>query len=244
MLSLILPVIAFALIPATQRVGRREFAHLLCRAGVASAVGSLPPAFASARTQAPLLAIRSAWDSGEGACALRPLVEAAAASPDARAAAAAASGSTAGWAGLWVARIEHFEKVRFAGLRVRPHYDLTADGNIVSHVHVALGPVKGWLSASGRMAPASSSSVKLVFDDFWVGGDSPSPRAAPQEDSASLVDAATRAIGRASFFEGLADFPVDYADLEDGLVAFRFTPLNSCIVAERQPAGSTPQRCV
>ena len=157
MLSLILPVIAFALSPATQRVGRREFAHLLCRAGVASAVGSLPPAFASARTQAPLLAIRSAWDSGEGACALRPLVEAAAASPDARAAAAAASGSTAGWAGLWVARIEHFEKVRFAGLRVRPHYDLAADGGIVSHVHISLGPFSAWASASGYMTPAAGS---------------------------------------------------------------------------------------
>ena len=47
----------------------------------------------------------------------------------------------------------------------------------------------------------------------------------------------------AAFFEGLADFPVDFADVQSGLVAFRFTPLNSVIVAERAPAGALPQRC-
>ena len=101
-------------------------------------------------------------------------------------------------------------------------------------------PGRGMLPATPG---GGSSSVKLVFDDFWVGSDAASPRTAPAEGTTDVVDAATRAVGRASFFEGLADFPVDFADMDDGLVAFRFTPLDSCIVAERQPDGSTPQRC-
>ena len=71
------------------------------------------------------------------------------------------------------------------------------------------------------------------------------PREAPPEngDELSAVDIATRALGRLAFFEGLAGFPVDYADMDEGLVAFRFPPLNSCIVAERQPEGAPPKRC-
>ena len=85
-----------------------------------------------------------------------------------RAAANAISSSTAGWKGLWVARIEHFEKVRFTGLRVRPHYDLAADGSIISHVHIALGPISGWASAAGYMEPSADGAalVTLFFDDF------------------------------------------------------------------------------
>ena len=188
-------------------------------------------------------ALRTAWERGDGASSLRPLVTAASSAPSARAAAAAVCSSTAAWEGLWVARIEHFEKVQWSGLRVRPHYDLAADGGIVSHVHVAIGPVKGWLSASGFMSPATdgSAEVRLVFDDFWVGADSETPRNAPSPNEESTFDAFTRWLGRASFFEGLAAFPVDYYD--DGLCAFRFTPLNSCIVAERAAAGEAPQRC-
>ena len=195
-------------------------------------------------------ALRSAWDRGEGATSMRPLVEAIAASERAQSAAAAAARSTDGWPGLWVARIEHFEKVRGLGLRVRPHYDLRADARegkatIVSHVHVALGPLRGWLSASGAMAPASASNVRLVFDDFWISADTPTPRPAPPDGPTadmSVVDRLTRVVGRAAFFESLGTFPVDYADLDRGLVSFRFPPLNSCIVAQRAPDGEPPRR--
>ena len=186
-------------------------------------------------------ALRSAWDRGEGATALRPIIEAAGSGT-----AAAVASSTVGWKGLWLARIEHFEKVKFTGLKVNPHYGLDDEGGITSHVHICVGPIKGWASASGYMEPAGDgSSVKLHFDDFWISGDSVTPREAPPEngDELSAVDIATRALGRLAFFEGLAGFPVDYADMDEGLVAFRFPPLNSCIVAERQPEGAPPKRC-
>ena len=44
------------------------------------------------------------------------------------------------------------------------------------------------------------------------------------------------------FFEGLAGFPVDYADLKKDVVAFRFTAFDSMIVTRRAPAGATPER--
>jgi hypothetical protein len=189
-------------------------------------------------------ALSAGWKRGSGASSLRPLVERLASSPRARAAAAAVASSTAGWSGLWVARIEHFEKVAITGLRVRPHYALDDDGRIVSHVHLTIGPISGWASAAGVMRPSANdaSSVTLVFDDFWVGADAPAPRETPPEAGASAFDALTRAIGRALFFEGLADFPIDYADMNRGIVSFRFTAFNSCIVAQRAPEGEAPQR--
>ena len=71
-------------------------------------------------------ALRSAWDRGEGATALRPIVEAAGSGT-----AAAVASSTVGWKGLWLARIEHFEKVKFTGLKVNPHYGLDDEGGII-----------------------------------------------------------------------------------------------------------------
>ena len=186
------------------------------------------------------VALREAWDRGNGAEALRPLVEAC--KGESRAA-VAASGSSDGWRGLWLARIEHFEKVSFTGLQVRPYYEFAAQGEITSHVHVALGPLRTWVSASGFIRPAQdgTANVLLDFDDFWVAGDTPQPRDAPAGADASPVDKLVAALGRALFFDGLAGFPVDYADLEGGLVAFRFAAFDSCIVAHREPDGATPQ---
>ena len=80
------------------------------------------------------------------------------------------------------------------------------------------------------------ASVTLVFDDFWVGADAPRPRAAP--DETDPFDTFNRLLGRAAFFEGLASFPVDYADLKKDVVAFRFTAFDSMIVTRRAPAGA------
>ena len=198
--------------------------------------------------ESPHASVASAWDRGESAAELRRVVEGLAESQGERAAAASAASTTVGWRGLWEARIEHFEKVAFTGLRVRPYYELDDDGGIVSHVHVvAPGPFPPcWVSASGIMKPASeeAATVKLVFGDFWISGDRPKPRDSPADLEASAVDKLVRRIGRAAFFEGLADFPVDYADLKsDGIVAFRFTAFNSQIVARRLPPGALPQRC-
>lgn len=132
--------------------------------------------------------------------------------------------------------------MRFTGLRVSPHYEFTSSGEIVSHVHIALGPLRTWASASGVMRPAADGTANVVldFDNFWMAGDVPQPRDAPTSD-ASPVDTLTAALGRALFFEGLAGFPLDYVDMDGGLVAFRFTAFDSLIVAHREPAGATPQ---
>lgn len=166
-------------------------------------------------------ALCTAWDRGDGANSMRPLVESLASSPEASGAAVAVSSSAAAWSGLWEARIEHFEKVAFTGLRVRPHYEFDTAGAVVSHVHLSFGPVKGWGSASGVMKPANDGTpvVRLIFDDFWVSTDGPRPREAPAEGDASAADTITRALGCALFFDGLASFPVEYADMERGLIA-------------------------
>ena len=57
----------------------------------------------------------SAWDRGDGAVQMRRLVEEAGEDPAEREAARAAASSTEDWLGLWVGRIEHFEKVELGG---------------------------------------------------------------------------------------------------------------------------------
>lgn len=131
-----------------------------------------------------------------------------------------------------------------------PNYRFSPDGTIESHVHIKIGPSQvAWVSASGHMTPAPAEAsaastnlalpiTNLAFDDFWVtSGDAPLPRASAQAQTA--VDEAIRKLGHLFFFKGLSDFPLDYASLESGFVAFRFPPLDSCIVAKRAP-GSDP----
>lgn len=217
--------------------------------GILYATAAVLPRAPSLRMSAPslrmtpsanILALRTAWDRGDDATAMRPLVEAC--KGESEAAATAVAASTTEWAGLWLARIEHFEKVRFTGLRVNPHYEFAATGEIVSHVHIALGPLRAWASASGAMLPATdgSSNTVLNFENFWMAGDVPQPRDEPTTD-ARLVDSLIAALGRALFFEGLAAFPVDHADMDGDLVAFRFTGFDSVIVAHREPEGAIPQ---
>ena len=125
---------------------------------------------------------------------------------------------------------------------MRPFYGIDADGGIVSDVHVAVGPLKGWVSASGYMLPVPNKvgEVDLIFDDFWVAGDTAEPRASPSDEESNVIDKLIRDVGRLSFFEGIARFPVDY--FQDDMVAFRFTAFDSQIVARRAPDGARPQR--
>ena len=232
-----MPLRRAVLLLLAQGAATTQALSLLSRRDVLLSLGAATTQALSVRTSSPLA---SAWDRGAGAAELRRVV---AAAPGAASEARAAASSTARWRGLWVARIEHFDKVAFTGLRVRPHYDIGADGAIVSDVHIAIGPLKGWASASGFMRPTDDGVVDLVFDDFWIAGDAPAPRAAPADADASAVDALIRGVGRAAFFEGLARFPVDYFDEKAGLVAFRFTPFDSEIVAQRAPDGDRPRRC-
>lgn len=190
----------------------------------------------------PTRDLLSQWSRGAGATAMRPLVEAASGLD----AALQCSKSTKNWEGLWEGRIEHFELIEWTGLRVRPHYAVDVEGGIISHVHIASafggGGGGGWASAAGYISPSGDGTVQLIFDDFWISGDVPSPRGAPSPREASPVDVVTRLLGRAAFFPGLAKFPIDYADLDEGLVAFRFTPFNSLIVSRRAPTGDSPLR--
>jgi len=187
-------------------------------------------------------ALKAAWDRGSSAIEMRPIVEASKSSM--RSAVVAASESVTGWRGLWVARIEHFEKVAFTGLRVRPHYEFVGDGSeIISHVHVAIGPLAGWTSAAGSMQASGDGSCLLKFTSFWVGSDAARPRPTPfGARDVSPADALTQWVGQLLFFESLASFPIDYFDAAEGLVAFRFTPLDSCIVAQRAPKGEQASR--
>lgn len=214
---------------------------ILCAAALAVHPRAPPLRMTTVTPSSSTLALRSAWERGDDATAMRPLVEAC--KSESRATATSVAASTDDWAGLWLARIEHFEKVRFTGLRVNPHYEFVgSNGKIISHVHIVLGPLRTWASASGSMLPATDGSTNTVlnFDNFWMAGDVPQPRDAPTTD-ASLVDTLTAALGRALFFEGLAAFPLDHADMDGGLVAFRFTAFDSVIVAHREPDGATPQ---
>lgn len=186
--------------------------------------------------------IVSSWDEGLSAKDLRPLIE--------KTSPADEDGdlskfvkSSKNWTGLWKARIEHFEKVSWTGLKVRPYYEI-ADEAIVSHVFVSLFGLSGWLSASGFMTPSTSvfdPVINLEFNTFFVSsGDNDLPRSEPSPSS--LMDKMITKIGQLAFIPSFALFPVDYANLKTGMVAFRFTPFDSLIVAKRLPEGSKPSK--
>ncbi len=94
----------------------------------------------------------------------------------------------------------------------------------------------GWLSASGRLFSNENDSVELHFDTFWVdeGGEKSNLRPFLTEEAMNAGDKFITAIGRASFFEGLAKFPVLYLDTDTGVSVFRFPPLRSNITVVRQ----------
>ena len=94
----------------------------------------------------------------------------------------------------------------------------------------------GWLSASGRLFSNESDSVELHFDTFWVdqGGEKSDLRPFITEETMNLGDKIISTIGRVTFFEGLARFPVLYLDTDAGVSVFRFPPLRSNIAVVRQ----------
>jgi hypothetical protein len=94
----------------------------------------------------------------------------------------------------------------------------------------------GWLSASGRLFSNENDSVKLHFDTFWVdeGGEMSDLRPFLTKETMNSGDKLITAIGRVSFIEGLAKFPVLYLDPDTGVSVFRFPPLRSNITVVRQ----------
>jgi hypothetical protein len=94
----------------------------------------------------------------------------------------------------------------------------------------------GWLSASGRLFSNDSDSVELHFDTFWVdeGGEKSDLRPFLTEKTMNSGDKFISAVGRVTFFEGLAKFPVLYLDNDTGVSVFRFPPLRSNITVVRQ----------
>jgi len=196
--------------------------------------------------QGSAASIVSSWDAGLSAGDLRPLIE----KTLEKTSSAAGDGdlsiflkSSDHWSGLWQARIQHFEKMSWTGLKVNPYYEI-ADKAIVSHVFISVLGFSGWLSASGFMTPSTSvfdPVINLQFNSFFVSfGDNNLPRAEPSPSS--LIDKMITKIGQLAFIPSFALFPVDYANLKTGMVAFRFTPFDSLIVAKRLPEGSKPSK--
>ncbi|KAL4518628.1 hypothetical protein Ndes2437B_g00717 [Nannochloris sp. 'desiccata'] len=94
----------------------------------------------------------------------------------------------------------------------------------------------GWLSASGRLFSTENDSVELHFDTFWVdiGGEKSDLRPFITKETTNTGDEIVTALGRITFFEGLAKFPVLYLDTDAGVSVFRFPPLRSNIAVVRQ----------
>ena len=182
-------------------------------------------------------AILDAWERGDSTSSMRTLVESSAPSNRAR---IGGGGDDRRVEGPLGGEIEHFE--RCDGRACACGHSTTSTRTAAScRTCTSYSGLRGWASASGAMKPSlgGDASVTLVFDDL-VGADAPRPRAAP--DETDPFDTFSRLLGRAAFFEGLASFPVDYADLKKDVVAFRFTAFDSMIVTRRAPAGATPER--
>ena len=94
----------------------------------------------------------------------------------------------------------------------------------------------GWLSASGRLLSAGNDSLELRFDTFWVDEGSEKSKLRPflTQETMNSGDKIITAIGKLTFFEGLARFPVLYLDTDAGVSVFRFPPLKSNITVVRQ----------
>ena len=93
---------------------------------------------------------------------------------------------------------------------------------------------EGWLSASGSLISQGDDDVEVRFNQFWVDTGKDSLRPYLTEQNRNGGDAAVTALGRASFFEGLAVFPVLHLDTDAGVSVFRFPPLSSNIAVVRR----------
>lgn len=125
------------------------------------------------------------------------------------------------------------------GARISPiRYVLGPGSALAAHVrysHPLLG--EGWLSASGQLLPGGDAAVDIKFDRFWVdvGGGEEALRPelpAPGDPALSTGDRVVSALGRVSFVDNFARFPVLYLD-DEGLAVFRFPPLASNIAVVR-----------
>ena len=151
--------------------------------------------------------------------------------PDAAAAAALGDGR---WEVLYG---PHFRRVE-ALARFRPVRYVISDGGrrMRSDVHYEMFGLAGWLSTEGSVKANSDGSVNLLFETFWVDGDSEEPRAdnpltsgAPVPASAALVNA----VGKLGFLPSLSRFPVLFMDAKAGVCVFSFPPLDTVIAAKR-----------
>jgi len=95
-----------------------------------------------------------------------------------------------------------------------------------------IGGGDGWLSASGSLTALGRDSLTLHFDRFWVDrGSTPLRPIISQRQADKGWDGFITNIGRLTFFDNLATFPVLYVDEE--LTVFKFPPLNVKIAARR-----------
>ena len=131
----------------------------------------------------------------------------------------------------------HFRRVE-ALAKFRPVRYVISDGGrrMRSDVHYEMLGTAGWLSTEGSVKANGDGSVNLLFETFWVEGDSAEPRAdnpltsgAPVSASAALVNA----VGKLGFLPSLSRFPVLFMDAQAGVCVFEFPPLNTVIAAKR-----------
>ena len=132
----------------------------------------------------------------------------------------------------------HFRRVE-ALAQFRPvRYVISGGGTRMrSDVHFALPfAASGWLSSEGGVAANDDGSVSVLFETFWLEGDSPEPRADNPLTSGAPVSpqtAAINALGRLGFLPSLSRFPIRFMDAQAGVCVFEFPPLQTVIAAQR-----------
>jgi hypothetical protein len=212
--------------PACQQLARRQ--QRCVRASAA-------PDAAVAAALSLLLAHSGAPDlyaaTEETAAAVNTLVQSQPGPADASAAATLGDGKWEVFFGPHFRRVERlakFQPVRYVisggGTRMR------------SDVHFELPFASGWLSSEGGVEANGDGSVNVLFETFWLEGDSPEPRAENPLTSGAPVPAqaaAINGIGRLGFLPSLSRFPVRFMDAQAGVCVFEFPPLQTVIAARR-----------
>ena len=88
------------------------------------------------------------------------------------------------------------------------------------------------------MEVQDDTTVKVLFDRFWVDGYDSLRRTIQTDTPWAIGDKLVTALGRLSFFPWLASFPVRYLDKD--LAVFRFPPLASDISVVRVQKSDLP----
>ncbi|KAA8492665.1 hypothetical protein FVE85_8172 [Porphyridium purpureum] len=155
--------------------------------------------------------------------------------------------------GDWkVVSAPHLAQVSRAGVVVGPvYYKLLPGQRIesVAHVRSQWLRIDTWLGAAGTYAGSSemrksgsgAQPTNLVgfstvdFTEFWLGDSADASPPSRQPSPLTFSTRAVNAMGRALFFKPLSEYPVEFLDLDAGIVKFEFPALGVRILAARLP---------